>query len=106
MTGVQTCALPISTKPTDIKVTYGPPLNVAKYSARNCTVKVPHRQIECLTAEGVGKDHTWQVSIVDLTSDPSGVTSSYGEPQIKSMVDSATKEVRNPMTAVTTGFTH
>jgi len=31
-------------------------------------VRVPHVQIECRTAEGVGRDHAWQVSVGDLSS--------------------------------------
>jgi hypothetical protein len=53
------------------------------YSAQDCQVVEPHREIHCKTSEGFGDKLRWQVQVGDLTSDLSNSTSSYSPPCIE-----------------------
>lgn len=59
-------------------ITYGPA--GLRYSAQNCSVTQAHRTIECVTAPGTGKDHSWFVTMDGQRSVNFPANSSYGPP--------------------------
>src|SRR5688572_11497893 len=74
-------------------VTYGP--TGLEYTAVGCQV-LADAVISCLTAQGVGQQHRWIVTVEGQTSDISTATTSYALPRILSA---------QPLTGVTNGGT-
>jgi hypothetical protein len=62
-------------------VKYGKINSDVQFNAQDCRVLVDHRKILCRTAQGVGKDLQWRVSIDNQESILS--TTNYGAPQLK-----------------------
>lgn len=63
-----------------IVVEYGP--DAQEYTAVDCVLRTPHTQIECLTAPGTGKDHSWRLWIDGQWSDVNPAMTSYAAPVV------------------------
>ena len=61
-------------------VEYGP--SAQEYVAVNCALRTPHTQIECLTAPGTGKDHSWRLWIDGQWSAVNPAMTSYAAPVV------------------------
>ena len=62
-----------------ISVYYGKHL---QYQAANCDVDSSHRQLQCLTVPGVGKNHSWQVFVGNQSSNTLEQVSNYHPPVV------------------------
>lgn len=64
-------------------VTFGP--SGSEYTAVDCRVTVPHKQIACKTPPGTGRRMQWQVTVYGQRSGLSSKTTSYEKPRITSL---------------------
>ena len=58
--------------------------NTFAFSGVGCRVSTAHTQIECTTAPGTGKDHSWKVTIGGQVSAPYAANTSYAPPIVAS----------------------
>lgn len=66
---------------SDIVVRYGDAPGL-QYTALSCQVITPHSEMMCLSAEGVGRGHSWQVTIDDQISPVLDANTAYRAPII------------------------